>query len=519
MELGRLKRIRRVVSAGLLVLSGAIFVDISGVIPAQVTSTVVSFQLVPALIRSVSTFGIWTIGFLFILLLTAAFGRVYCSTLCPLGTLQDIVIFLTLRWKKHRHRRRWYAFSPPQYLVHYTLFAVIGANAILGGLFLLNLVEPFSNFGRVVADLFRPGLIALFNGVALVLESFHSYDISRFTSHGIDTEVIVGTILFFAAVIYLSSTRGRLFCNLLCPAGAFLGVVSRFSLLRLEIDRTSCDSCSLCEKVCKARCVETSSKRIDFAACVSCFNCAAACPSNSVRYAFTWSSRKVRVDAPVNPDRRRFFAYSAAPLLIAAGVSTDSTAVPGITRSGYPVTPPGSGSHDRFSSLCSACHLCVSACPTQVIQPALLGYGYSGIFQPKMDYRVNYCTYDCVLCTSVCPTGAIQPLSPEAKKEVQLGRVQFVRDDCIVVSKKRDCGACAEHCPTKAVTMIPYEGNLRIPRTNEDVCVGCGACEHACPTIPRKAIYVEANLVHRQAKKPEIKKLEPAVESGQEFPF
>ena len=136
-----------------------------------------------------------------------------------------------------------------------------------------------------------------------------------------------------------------------------------------------------------------------------------------------------------------------------------------------------------------------------------------------MDYRVNYCTYECTLCTSACPTGAILPLALDAKKLVQIGKVQFVKDDCVVVSKKKDCAACSEHCPTKAVQMVPYEGKLMIPETNNEICVGCGACEHACPVTPNKAIYVESNVLHLRAKKPEIKKLEQPVESGKDFPF
>ncbi|HTP13094.1 MAG TPA: 4Fe-4S dicluster domain-containing protein [Bacteroidota bacterium] len=184
-----------------------------------------------------------------------------------------------------------------------------------------------------------------------------------------------------------------------------------------------------------------------------------------------------------------------------------------------PVTPPGSRSKDRFSNLCTACHLCVSVCPPQVLLPSLLDYGVSGILQPKMNYAAGYCTYDCVRCTQVCPSGALLPLDVATKKEVQLGKSIFVKDDCIVITKKKDCGACSEHCPTKAVKMIPYEEKLMLPEVNNEICVGCGACEHACPTTPRKAIYVVANAVHQKAKKPPVEKLENPLETQKDFPF
>ncbi|MGB6120513.1 MAG: 4Fe-4S dicluster domain-containing protein, partial [Bacteroidota bacterium] len=160
-----------------------------------------------------------------------------------------------------------------------------------------------------------------------------------------------------------------------------------------------------------------------------------------------------------------------------------------------------------------------SVCPTQVLRPAFLDYGVAGLFQPEMDYWTAYCTYDCVVCTTICPTGAIMPLTTDEKKRVQLGKAQFVKDDCIVVDKKTDCTACSEHCPTKAVKAVPYGDNLRLPELNNDICIGCGACEKACPTKPRKAIYVESNSVHQEAKLPEIEELELKEEELTEFPF
>jgi formate hydrogenlyase subunit 6/NADH:ubiquinone oxidoreductase subunit I len=65
--------------------------------------------------------------------------------------------------------------------------------------------------------------------------------------------------------------------------------------------------------------------------------------------------------------------------------------------------------------------------------------------------------------------------------------------------------------------MIPYEGNLLIPETKTDICVGCGHCEYACPTTPFKAIFVDGNEVHQVAKKPENE--QSGIETPVEFPF
>jgi formate hydrogenlyase subunit 6/NADH:ubiquinone oxidoreductase subunit I len=136
-----------------------------------------------------------------------------------------------------------------------------------------------------------------------------------------------------------------------------------------------------------------------------------------------------------------------------------------------------------------------------------------------MEYRLGYCTYDCTVCSQVCPSGAILPVDVASKKEIQIGRATFVKEDCVVVAKKKSCGACSEHCPTKAVQMVPYEGKLSIPELNNDICVGCGACEHACPTEPDKAIFVTANPVHLIAKKPQTRKAIEDFNTSKEFPF
>lgn len=140
---------------------------------------------------------------------------------------------------------------------------------------------------------------------------------------------------------------------------------------------------------------------------------------------------------------------------------------------------------------------------------------------PSLQPRFGYCNNGCNLCGQVCPTGAIEDIPLEEKQRMQLGKAMFVRENCIVILNRTECGACSEHCPTKAVDMVVEKG-LRVPVVNPDICIGCGACEHACPTKPFKAMYVEGNRVHVAAKKPEAQPSIPQ-ETGfretTEFPF
>jgi len=123
------------------------------------------------------------------------------------------------------------------------------------------------------------------------------------------------------------------------------------------------------------------------------------------------------------------------------------------------------------------------------------------------------------VCSEVCPTSAILPITGMRKKNIQIGQAIFVKENCIVETENTACGACSEHCPTKAVMMVDYKGNLKIPEVTNKYCVGCGACEYACPTKPYKAIYVDGNLVHQTAEKKPTEKLDQKIDYKEEFPF
>ena len=162
-----------------------------------------------------------------------------------------------------------------------------------------------------------------------------------------------------------------------------------------------------------------------------------------------------------------------------------------------PITPFGSESVERFYQHCTACQLCVTVCPNNVLRPSS---SLEHLMQPEMSYEKGYCRPECVKCSEVCPAGAILKITPEEKTAWKVGTASVDYGLCVVNRDGVHCGNCARHCPVGAIKMVKKnpedEKSLRIPTVNEEKCIGCGACENLCPSRPISAITVNGCGVH-----------------------
>ena len=518
MKLKYLKKVRIILSLTFFLVITLFFLGPTVPVLARPAGYVLYFQFIPSFFTFLSVGMLAGAGFLVVLGLTVLFGRGYCSSVCPLGILQDISTYARKKMIKTR-----YAFGTPWSKLRYIVLLSVFVPAF-GGIFIgLNLLDPFSNFGRMITHIFKPLAIGINNTVSSLFAGFGIYTVQPLEYTGMHPFALVFSLSVLGLVTILSMKAGRLFCNTLCPVGTLLGFLSRFALFKIKVDRFACTKCRACEKVCKTGCINVREAEVDFSRCVCCFNCLAVCPESAVTYRRSFGKNAVQPE--FSPKKRDFIRQTggllltgiAAPVGFPVEIYKEST-IPVIRE--FPVSPPGSGSIAHFTDRCTACHLCVSACPTRVLQPSFLEYGWMGIMQPRMDYKASFCNYDCVVCSSVCPSGAILPLNMEKKQQTQLGKVRFIEKNCVVYAQKTDCGACAEHCPTKAVRMeLDPAINKKVPKTDEILCVGCGACEFACPTRPYKAIYVESSPVHGVAKKPVEEKITDPVDLKEDFPF
>ena len=146
---------------------------------------------------------------------------------------------------------------------------------------------------------------------------------------------------------------------------------------------------------------------------------------------------------------------------------------------------------------CTACQLCVSSCPNNILRPS----GKLETFmQPEMSFERGFCRPECVECSQVCPSGAIKPVTTADKAAISIGHAVWIKDSCVVNSDNLQCTLCERQCPTGAITLVAINPedrrSLKLPAINKELCIGCGACEHHCPARPYSAIYVEGNLRH-----------------------
>jgi len=166
----------------------------------------------------------------FTVVTTLLWGRLFCSSLCPFGALQDFITRLSPR----RWRRR-----VPQgihdnaiYLKYLILGLILTGTVVAEETSLFQYFEPFGTL------FFMDGTLALFSIL----------------------------IAFLAACFIVP----RFYCRYACPLGAALGVVALVSPWRIR-RVPQCEFCIVCEQACPTGAIRR--QNIDFKECVRCDIC------------------------------------------------------------------------------------------------------------------------------------------------------------------------------------------------------------------------------------------------------
>lgn len=501
-----LRKIRLSCALVVFTLITGLFLDFTGALHAWL-GWLAKIQFLPALLAL-------NAGVVFLLaVLTLVFGRIYCSVICPLGVFQDVVSWLSGQRKKKRYR---FSYSPAKTRLRYGVLALFIVSMIAGIGSLVALLAPYSAYGRIAQNLFAPvygwgnNLLAYFSERA---NSYAFYE-KEVWLRSLPTFIIA--VATFFTLIVLAWRNGRTYCNTICPVGTILSFLARFSWLKIHIDDEKCNKCGLCSRSCKAACIDYKNHKVDYSRCVVCGDCIEKCHKHAI--SFTHSSKaylksKDTEQAAQGSDQktidtaRRTFIAGAFLSTTAAALAQEKKKVDGglaviedkiAPKRATPITPPGSLSADNMARHCTACQLCVAACPNEVLRPST---DLMKLMQPTMSYERGYCRPECTKCSEVCPAGAIKPIAVEDKSATQIGHAVWVKKNCVPLTDGVACGNCARHCPTGAITMVASDAadpsSPKVPAINTERCIGCGACENLCPARPFSAIYVEGHETHR----------------------
>jgi polyferredoxin len=461
---------------------------------------------------------------LVVIALTILFGRVFCGWICPLGTLHHFFgwLFPDRGIKGGRrveaNKTKWWQAGK-----YYIMWASLGA-ALLGSA-IGGLLDPICVAVRCIGLGVLPALQYLgvasaqlaadSNARTLQTGSDAAQDFfaqSVWTAQQAYFHQTWFIVFAFVAILFMNRIVPRFWCRALCPLGAFLGTLSRFSLFGMEKDHAKCTDCNLCLVHCQGADSPQGGVKHRRDECHVCFNCEAACPEDVIKFRFfprLLGTRQV-------PDLKR--------RTVVASTAAGALAIPSMRIANWPdkaysekvIRPPGSVEEHDFLERCIRCAECMKVCPNNALHPAFFEAGIEGLWTPILIPRIGYCEFSCVLCGQVCPTGAIQKIDERQKmgieqKPVSIGTAMYDRGRCLPWAMATPCIVCEEFCPTspKAIWVEevdvpkrdsqpgpdgahPEMGTIRVQRPHVDpsLCVGCGACEKVCPVVDKPAVYV-----------------------------
>ncbi len=431
------------------------------------------------------------------LLLTILFGRAWCGWICPVGTILDLFPF------KDRHSKRTQNTPETWRMGKYLILVVILFAALAGNLSLM-LLDPITLWIRALTGSVWPALNAGFTSIEYSLAQIPLLTNSIVWSDQllrpvIFPDVVLGTRLtwlplaIFTVIILLNIIAERFWCRYLCPLGGLLGIISKVAIFHRVVS-SECKNCGLCSRDCPTGTIDPKLEyRSDPAECIVCLDCLDSCKSSG--NSFQWIKPEV-AHRLYDPSRRAFISAGLVGLGGAAVIQADKA---GGSASPFLIRPPGV-IEDEFLAKCLRCGLCMRACPTGIIQPAVSESGIAGLFTPVLVPELGYCQFSCTKCGEICPVEAIPQLSLEDKQQTVIGKAYINRNRCIPWAEGNDCIVCEEMCPLpgKAIILedkqvVRPDGeilDLKLPVVIAELCIGCGICEYKCPQAGEAAIRV-----------------------------
>ena len=187
--------------------------------------------------------------FLAIILMSLVFGKSFCSWLCPIGYISELIGDFGEKIFKRKIKL-------PKFL-DYPLRSI--KYLLLGFLF-------YAVFFMMNTIAVKSFLDSPYNLVSDIKMYFFFADISRLAL------IIISVLFLFSIVIR------NFWCRYLCPYGALLGLLNFLSPTKVKRNPVSCIDCGLCNKACPSFIKVDKVRTVLSDECTSCFNCIDACP-------------------------------------------------------------------------------------------------------------------------------------------------------------------------------------------------------------------------------------------------
>lgn len=195
-----------------------------------------------------------------LILFGTLFGRLICGFLCPFGFIQDMLYKIKIPKIKVLPQID----KPLRYLKYIILLIPV----VILPIFLTNtfgMAPPY--FCQWICP-----VGTLEGAIPLVIKNQHLRNMVGF---------LFNWKMFLLFLTIVSSIFiYRPFCKYICPLGAFYALFNKIGFYKMAIDKTKCNNCKVCEKICKMNVPVT--KNINHSECIRCEDCKKACPQKAI---------------------------------------------------------------------------------------------------------------------------------------------------------------------------------------------------------------------------------------------